>query len=244
MKEKYCWVCLDSQTQGRFWFLIEQVQSFLWLFLSRIGISRPGCFWPPHRGSLVSLIGLYTPKLMTVQCVAVPFMRSMVVLNFGSTRLFFYCLWTPVWLSPVFTEPSAYPAGQQLLWSLRSWYIPFKLHNSPISLHSPSLFLLTIFALHKLLPEWSSRFCIEEGSHRTNLPSCCFSLRLLLSLSLFSPGSVAPTLPGLHRLRTERAGKCYLRLILFSSPFLVSPHFLCLDYCLWGQRGFYLILCR
>lgn len=153
-------------------------------------------------------------------------------------------LWTPAWLSLVFTEPSAYPAGQQLLWSLRSWYIPFKLHNSPMSLHSPSLFLLTIFALHKLLPEWSSRFCIEEGSHRTNLPSCCFSLRLLLSLSLFSPGSVAPTLPGLHRLRTERAGKCYLRLILFSSPFLVSPHFLCLDYCLWGQRGFYLILCR
>lgn len=122
-------------------------------------------------------------------------------------------------------------------WSLRSWSIPFKLHSSLISLNSPSLFLLTIFALHKLLPEWSSGFCTEETSHRTNLPSCCFSHRLLFSLSLFS-WALLPKF-SLHRLRTERAGKCCLRLIIVSSPFLISPHFLCLDYCLWGQKRFF-----
>lgn len=170
-------------------------------------------------------------------------MRSTVVVDFGSTKLSFHCLWT-AWLSPDFTEPSTYPAGQQLLWSLGNGYIPFRMHSSPISLNPPSPFL-TIFALHKLLPEWSSQFCIGKRSHRANLPSCCFSLRLLLSLALFSPGSVAQIFPGLHRLRTETAGKYCLRLFLVSSLFLISPHFLCLDYCLWGQRVWvFLILCR
>lgn len=177
-----------------------------------------------------------------MQWIAVPFMRSMVVLHLGSTSLFFCGLWTPAWLSPALLKIihlSCWPHSTVYLVPKGADKFPSSYTALSSLFYSLSLFLLTIFALHKLHPEQSSRFCIEERQHKAYLPSYCFSHKLLLSLSLFSPSSVAQTLPGLHRLRTEIAGKCCLRLVFLSSPFSVSPHFLCLVYCILGQRFFW-----
>lgn len=180
-----------------------------------------------------------------MQWITVPFTRSMVVSPLGSTRLF--CgLWTPAWLSPALLKIihlSCWPHPTVYLVPKGADKFPSSYTALSSLFYSLSLFLLTIFALHKLHPEQSSRFCIEEGQHKAHLPTYCFSHKLLLSLSLFCPSSIAQTLPGLHRLRTEIAGKCCLRLVFFLQSFFCISMFSLSGLLHLGTKIF-LILCR
>lgn len=109
--------------------------------------------------------------------------------------------------------------------------VPSSFTALPSLFCSSSLFLLLIFAVHKLHAEWSSRFCTEERSHREYLPNCCFSLKFLLLLSL-------PKLSLTSTDHGQTAGKCCLRCVVLASPSPVSLRFLCLAYCIWEQNFF------
>lgn len=131
---------------------------------------------------------------------------------------------------PTFEKSSTCPAGhtQQLIQSLRELRSSLQV-TEPSHLCSILLLFYSSPSLHKFHPEWNGSFCVEERLHRAYLPSCCsFCCH-------FSP----QTLPGLHRPRAEMAGKRCLRLVFLSTPFPVSPHFLCVVYCIWGQRFFF-----